>query len=325
MPDELREHLRYPEDLFRIQTTVWGRYHIDGAQNFYEQAGGWEVAQAPDTSATGSQVTTTTNAQGETSVARERRIDPQYLLMRLPDEQEEDFLILRSFVPSAGDSERKELTAFMVAKSDPDDYGEIEVFEMQTGNIPGPAIVGSNISSNERVASEITLLNQNGSRAEYGNLLLIPIEDSILYVRPLYTKADGTTAVPLLRRVIVAYGDEVVMRDTLREALIEIFGDAPDTLEQPGGGDDGEEPEPGDGEPGDEEPPPDDEASVNELLVQAEAKFDDAEEALRQGDLGEYQSLIAEAQELISQALEASGGAPSTTTAPTTTAPPDEA
>src|SRR5690606_5113901 len=126
-PESLRDHLRYPEDLFRIQTTAWGRYHIDGAQNFYEQAGGWEVAQDPGTSIGTVQQTQTTNPEtGEVESVRERRIDPQYLLMRLPGEEQEDFLILRSFVPSAGDQERKELTAFMVAKSDPDDYGQIE-------------------------------------------------------------------------------------------------------------------------------------------------------------------------------------------------------
>ena len=143
MPTEMRDHLRYPEDLFRVQTNVWGRYHIDGAQNFYEQAGGWVVAQDPGTGTTGGAITQTTNAEtGEVEATRERRIDPQYLLMRLPDEEQEDFLILRSFVPNAGDTERRELTAFMVAKSDPDNYGEIEVFEMQSSDIAGPAIVG---------------------------------------------------------------------------------------------------------------------------------------------------------------------------------------
>ena len=319
MPAEMREHLRYPEDLFRVQTNTWGRYHIDGAQNFYEQAGGWAVAQDPGTTTSATPQTQTTNAQGEVEVAPERRIDPQYLLMRLPGEEQEDFLILRSFVPKAGDTERRELTAFMVAKSDPDNYGEIEVFEMQSADIAGPAIVSSNIQSDSTIAREITLLDQQGSNVLFGNLLLIPVEESILYIRPLYTEAEGQTSVPLLRRVIVAYGDEIVMEPTLCEALIQIFGEAPETQEgacTPGGGsppDDGSTP------PEDVDPT----AEVADLLAQADDLFTQAEEVLQDdGDLGEYQDLVQQAQDLIQQALALSDPTATTTT---TTVPPGEA
>jgi uncharacterized membrane protein (UPF0182 family) len=314
MAPEMREHLRYPEDLFRIQTTAWGRYHIDGARNFYEQAGEWVVAQDPGTTTTATVATQTTDPEtGEVEVSRERRIDPQYLLMRLPGEEEEDFLILRSFVPTAGDTERRELTAFMVAKSDPDDYGEIEVFEMQSSDVAGPAIVASNIQSNDAIAREITLLDQQGSDVRLGNLLLIPIEQSILYVRPLYTQAEGGTPVPLLRRVIVAYGDEIVMADTLRDALVDIFDTAPQTLEEPG--DRPEQPSPD----GEEEPPdgeePEPAAEVADLLARAQELFEAAEAGLAEdGDLGAYQDRIERAQQLIEQALELS--APTTTTVP---------
>ena len=168
----------------------------------------------------------------------------------------------------------------MVAKSDPENYGEIEVFEMQSSDIAGPAIVSSNIQSDERIASEITLLDQQGSNVLFGNLLLIPVEESILYIRPLYTQAEGQTTVPLLRRVIVAYGDQIVMKSTLREALIEIFGQAPDTLEAPGGPDDGSTP-PDDGSttPDNADPAQD----VAALLARAENLFTRADEALVRG------------------------------------------
>jgi uncharacterized membrane protein (UPF0182 family) len=322
MPEALQDHLRYPEDLFRIQTTAWGRYHISDPQNFYEQADEWAVAQDPGTTTAATQQTQTTNAEtGEVESSQEARIDPQYLLMRLPGEDEEDFLILRSFVPVAGDQERKELTAFMVAKSDPDSYGDIEVFDIQSGDVAGPALVGSNILSNEEIAREITLIDQQGSQAIFGNLLLIPIEESILYVRPLYTQAQGSTSVPLLRRVIVAYGDRIEMRETLQEALTAIFGDAPETLEdapdtEPGG-------EPG-GEPG-EEPPEDPEEDVATLLAQAQDLFEEADQALSDGDLGEYQDKISEAQDLVEQALRQSGGSGSSSTTTSTTVPSAEA
>jgi len=323
MPAEMRDHLRYPEDLFRVQTNVWGRYHIDGAQNFYEQAGGWVVAQDPGTGTTGGQITQTTNAEtGEVESTRERRIDPQYLLMRLPDEEQEDFLILRSFVPNAGDTERRELTAFMVAKSDPDNYGEIEVFEMQSSDIAGPAIVASNIQSDEEIAQEITLLDQQGSQVVQGNLLLIPVEQSILYIRPLYTQSESGTPVPLLRKVIVAYGDQIEMRNTLREALIAIFGEAPETLED-ATPDPGEEETPSDGEetPPEDEPDPDQQVAL--LLAEAEGLFAQADLALAEGELGRYQRLIEQAEALINEALDLSLAGGATTT--TTTVPPDEA
>jgi uncharacterized membrane protein (UPF0182 family) len=316
MPEELREHLRYPEDLFRVQTTAWGRYHIDGAQNFYEQTGGWVVAQNPgaSTAPVTAEATTDTTETGDPEPSRERRIDPQYLLMRLPGEEEEDFLILRSFVPNAGDTERRELTAFMVAKSDPENYGEIEVFEMQDTNIAGPAIVDSNIRSNDEISREITLLDQQGSNVQLGNLLLIPVEQSILYVRPLYTQAESSTPVPLLRRVIVAYGDEVVMERTLREALTEIFGDAPETLEaepdDPADPADPADPE----EPEGDEPELEPSEEVASLLAEADDLFVQADEALADSDLEEYGRLIAEARDLIEEALTLSGGETPTTT-----------
>jgi hypothetical protein len=146
-----------------------------------------------------------------------------------------------------------------------------------------------------------------------GNLLLIPIEQSILYVRPLYTQAEGGTPVPLLRRVIVAYGDEIVMADTLRDALVDIFDTAPQTLEEPG--DRPEQPSPD----GEEEPPdgeePEPAAEVADLLARAQELFEAAEAGLAEdGDLGAYQDRIERAQQLIEQALELS--APTTTTVP---------
>jgi uncharacterized membrane protein (UPF0182 family) len=312
MPDELREHLRYPEDLFRVQTNTWGRYHISGAQEFYEQAGGWAVAQDPGNEVSPEPATQTTNEQGEVETTQERRIDPYYLLMRLPDEEEEDFLILRSFVPTSGETERRELTAFMVAKSDPDEYGRIEVFEMPSTQVDGPAIVNSNILSDEEIAQRITLLSQEGSEVRLGNLLLIPVEQSILYVRPLYTQAEGGTPVPELRNVIVAFGNDVVMEDTLRGALEEIFGEAPPTLEDPGPG---EEP-PEEGEPPPEEEPPATDEEIADLLRRAEQAFEEAQQALDDDDLGLYQEKIEEAEGYIADALELTEATPTTTTTP---------
>lgn len=326
MPEALQAHLRYPEDLFRVQTNMWARYHIGDAQDFYEQTGGWAVAQDPGTAVTGAEQTQTTNEQGQLVSTRERRIDPYYLQMRLPDRENEDFLILRSFVPVSDNDERKQLTSFMVGLSDPEDYGQLRVYEMPNLNVDGPAIVNATMLQNEEVSSRISLLNQQGSTVKLGSLLLIPIEESLLYVRPLYVEAQGDTPVPQLKNVIVAYGDQVEMRSTLQGALEAIFGEAPETLEDATGdpGDTGSGDDPSGDEPSGDEPTGTTEEQIAALLVQAEDLFAEADQALADGDLGTYQTKVDEARDLVQQAIDLGGaersGEGSTTT---TTAPPD--
>ena len=318
MPDGLQAHLRYPEDLFRVQTNMWARYHIGDAQDFYEQTGGWEVAQDPGTNVTGAEQTQTTNEQGQLVSTRERRIDPYYLQMRLPDRDNEEFLILRSFVPVSDNDERKQLTSFMVGLSDPEDYGELRVYEMPNLNVDGPAIVNANMLQNENVSSRISLLNQQGSTVKLGSLLLIPIEDSLLYVRPLYVEAQGDTPVPQLKNVIVAFGNQVEMRSTLRGALEAIFGQAPETLEENPGTDNGSD----NGTDQPDEPTGTTEEQIAELLLRAEGLFAEADQALAEGDLGTYQAKVDEARRLVEQAIDLGGGTVTESTT-TTTTPPD--
>ncbi|OWY62986.1 hypothetical protein B7486_55505, partial [cyanobacterium TDX16] len=324
MPEDLQAHVRYPDDLFRVQTNMWGRYHIGDANDFYEQTGGWAVSQAPGSQAQGEPEATVSTAEtGEIIDVSQRRIDPYYQLMRLPGEEEEAFLSLRPFVPASGDDERRQLTAFMTAISDPERYGELQVFEMPGTQVDGPTIVNQNMLTNPDVSEQVTLLNQQGSEVVYGNLLLIPVDESLLYIRPLYTQADSGTQVPRLQRVIVEYGGQVEIETTLRESLVQIFGDAPETQEEgaedPADGSEQPEADPGTGpeEPTEPEPEvqPEDE-DVAELLAQADELFDEADQALADSDLSRYGELVEEARELVERALELSGGGTTTTTAP---------
>jgi uncharacterized protein len=314
MPDDIVTNLRYPEDLFTVQTNMWGRYFLDDPQEFYAQDRAWQVAQDPGVTVDGSgQVTPITNPEGEQTGTRERRIDPYYLLMRLPGEAQESFVMLRPFVPISQADERKELTSFMVAKSEIEEYGRLVVYEMPAP-IDGPAIVNANILSEEDIASRISLLNREGSRVRLGNLTLVPVEQSILYIRPLYVQAAGATQVPELRNVIVAFGNNIVMQPSLALALEELFGVLPETGEDPEFVD---SPPEEDVEPGEDEPEPSDEpepppttvpptvpdGSAQDLLSQADALFDQADQALRDGDLGEYQRLVRQARDLVQQAL----------------------
>jgi uncharacterized membrane protein (UPF0182 family) len=306
VPDSLRAHFRYPEDLFRVQTNMWGRYHLDDPDDFYNQNDAWNVAQKPG----GGTTTQTTTIDGRpVSVSREERIEPYYLLMRLPGETEESFLLLRPFVPASGDDSGKLLTAFMVAKSDPGDYGKLQTFVMPRGKLPdGPSIVAGTMQSDPAVSELETLLGTQGSKLLYGNLIMVPIEQSLLYVRPVYTEAESTN-VPTLQRVIVEFNGEVAVKDTLEEALSALFGDSPST---------GEEQPSTPSDPGD-----DDDATVAELLAKAATAFTDADAALRDGDLGEYQEKVREGRNYVEQARRASSGGSTSTTTTTTTQPPE--
>jgi uncharacterized membrane protein (UPF0182 family) len=285
------------------------------------------------TSTTGQQTTNVSNQQAD-------RIDPYYLQMRLPGEEEETFLILRPFVPTSQANTSRGLTAFMVAKSDPDDYGTIESFKMPPSRLPaGPQNVASAINADTEVSRELTLLCQQTSQCPKTNLLVIPIEQSLLYVRPLYIESEANP-VPQLARVIVAFerpggNIDVQIADTLDGALTQLFGTSPGTLEEPPPegtdppGTEDPEPEP---EPDPEPPPSPDETA---LIADIETAFDAAEAAQRAGDFAAFAAQIEEAERLFRQliALRENGTAPpspdgstTTTTAPpsstTTPAPP---
>ena len=314
MDEQLRDHWRYPEDLFRVQTNMYGRYHITDPTGFYERTSAWSVAQDP--SSVGGQATVTSTSvlpSGQTTIRlREARIEPKYMYMRLPGETAESFVMLRPFVPFSEDDSKKTLTSFMVASSDPDDYGKITVYEMPGGtNIDGPSIVGANIAATPEVSQRITLLNQQGSRATYGSLMLVPVENSIVYVRPLYVSSDSSTQVPELKQVIAVFGGEVVMRPTLREALQVLFpGANPETFESslidqtiPVPVDPGSGATPAPSTTTTTVPPaPPGDASKDDLINRAALALADAELALRNGDLALYQAKVREAQSLLEQA-----------------------
>ncbi|WP_420639688.1 UPF0182 family protein [Candidatus Poriferisocius sp.] len=235
MPADLQNHLRYPEDLFKIQTTIWARYFIDEAAPFYANSVTWAVAQDPGTRITArtlldevaDAITAEETATATATRQLERRIRPFYQLLQLPGEDDLDFVIFRTFVPVSGagdeEDERKELTAFIAAKSDIDEYGELVVYTVPGTSIPGPSIVDAKIQADTEIADAFTQLNQQGSTVLQGNLLMIPVGDSLLFVRPVYVQATGDTELPQVKQVIAGLGndDDFVLRirPTLEEAL----------------------------------------------------------------------------------------------------------
>jgi uncharacterized membrane protein (UPF0182 family) len=235
IPQSIQDHFRYPEDLFTVQTNMWGRYHITDPQSFYSQTAGWSVAQDPGHDVQNPQQGTTTNQQGQTSTVKEQRVDPYYAMMKLPGDSAPSFQLFRSFVPFSQDDSKKTLTAFMTAESDVDtgNYGQLTVYQIPSDVLPdGPAIVGSNISSNSAVSQITSLLNQHGSTVTWGNLTVYPVGQSILYIRPLYVAAVGGTQVPRVQDVVVVFGsgnsETIQIKPTLQQALDALFPNAPD-------------------------------------------------------------------------------------------------
>ncbi len=322
-PDDLVEHFRYPEDLFRVQTTMWGRYHQRDPDTFYNNNDGWVIAQDPglgrlEVTQTATTVTPPVRVEAVTS----NPIAPVYSLVQLPGDEQQTFQLMRPFVPiPKSDDARQLLTGFMAASSEPDSYGQLRVFTMPSSNLPpGPALAAATMSSDPAVSELETLLGirEGGSELLTGNMLLVPIEDSLLYVRPVYVQAEQNR-LPLLRKVIVEYKNDVSVADTLREALagLEAFEEIPPSIEEDVV-DDEPGPPPDDGEPA----PPAEEETVAELLAQAEELFAEVDTALREGDLAAYQRAVDEARELVRRALEESGGTvppESSQTATTTT------
>jgi hypothetical protein len=234
MPKALMSHLRYPEDLFKVQTAMWGRYHIDNAEDFYTASDQWDVAQDPGTDLNASTGTTTLP-----------RIDPYYLQMQLPGQKNDQFLLFRPFVPHSTDDSKKQLTAFMVGQSDPKSYGKLILYtmtqkvdgqEQRNRNVDGPLTQNSQMLSTtvDNISGQLSLLNQNGSRVDLGNLLIVPLDKGLLYVRPVYVRATTGQAVPTLRKVIVSIGDQVHMGDTLQQALQLLFPTANITTQEGG-------------------------------------------------------------------------------------------
>ncbi len=298
---ELRAHFRYPEDLFRVQTNMWGRYHIGDPKEFYSQSDRWNIAQDPGAALPTPATVPGAAASPVAAIPQERRMEPYYLLMRLPEEPSLDFLMLQPFVPFSGDDSRRELSAFMVAKGDPDDYGQLEAFVMpRDRQVDGPAIVNARMNQDPEVSQLITLLDRAGSEVLLGNLVIIPIDQSLIYIRPLYVQATGANAVPELKKVIVAFGDKIAIRDTLEDALVAVFGAAPPTQEQGPGTTPATPTTPTPGGPVSEE--------ARRLLDEAARAFTEADAALRNGDPVEYARKVQEGRQLFDRARQATAG-----------------
>ncbi len=202
MPKDLQAHIRYPEDLFTIQAQMFSTYHMEDPQVFYNREDLWTIPRR----------------QQE---GREREMEPYYTIMRLPGESREEFVLLNAFNPSRRDN----MIAIMVARADGANYGKLLVYILPKQKLVyGPRQIDARIDQDPVISQQLALWNQQGSRVLRGSLLAIPIETSLVYVQPLYLSATEQGALPELRRVIVAYGNQIAMEPTLERSLERIFG-----------------------------------------------------------------------------------------------------
>ena len=273
MPADLRAHLRYPEDLFHVQSELYGAYHMAEPDIFYHREDQWQkpvLSMAPE------------------------RPDPflRHMVMRLPEERQAEFILMVPFTPRGKDN----LASWMVARNDGEHYGELVVYRFPKQSLVfGPTQIVNRINQDTEIARQVALWDQGGSQVIRGNLLVIPIEESLIYVMPLYLRAQGGR-IPELKRVVVAYQNRVVMEETLDAGLAQLFG---------GGAEAAREPARVAATPG---AAPATNARAADLARRANESYRRALEAQRAGDWARYGEELRKLEDLLRQLQTVLGG-----------------
>jgi uncharacterized protein len=256
MPEGLRAHLRYPEDIFELQSRVYSTYHMGQPQIFYNKEDLWTVA-----------------SMGEEG-GKPQNMKPYYTIMKLPGERSEEFILMLPFTPK----DKNNLSAWMAARSDGEHYGKLIVYRFPKQKVSyGPKQVVGLINQDPEISRQRTLWDQKGSSVSMGTLMVIPIEESLIYVQPLYLRAESVR-IPELRRVVVVAENRIAMEPTLEAALARLFGEAPaGELKPPAS----------ETKPGEMPAAPQAPATAN-LAEQAKQHYDRALQAQREGDWARY-------------------------------------
>jgi uncharacterized membrane protein (UPF0182 family) len=277
----LEAHLRYPQDLFKVQRELLTRYHVKDAETFLSGSEVWQVPDDP------------TNTSGNA-------VPPYYLSMKLSGQTEQAFSLTTTLTPNGRDN----LSAFVSvnAEAGTKDYGKIRILKLPTSEpIDGPKQVQSQFNSEQDIAETISLLKRGDSQVEYGNLLTVPLDGGLLYVEPVYVRGGGLKY-PLLRKVLVTYGGNTAFEDTLDAALNKVFETEGSATEPPA--DDGDE--------GTDEPPPSGDPTVQQALEEAQKAFDEGQQALKDGDWEAYGRAQQDLEDALKRAEDAQSKADGT-------------
>lgn len=258
MSEDLRKHIRYPKDLFEIQCRMYQTYHMKDTTVFYNREDQWETPREID---------------------EEQPMRPYYLIMRLPGEKHEEFLLFLPFTPQ----NKSNMIAWIGARCDGDRYGKLIVYKFPKEKlIYGPKQIEARINQNTEISKELTLWGQQGSQVIQGDLLVIPIKQSLLYVKPLYLQASKNQ-IPELKRIIIAFGNQIVMKENLYSALAGIFG-GKDKLETV---------------IGIPPHPSTTDERIRELAIKAYERFAVAEELLKESRWTEWGKVMEEVKDLL--------------------------
>ncbi|NIK57353.1 UPF0182 family protein [Kribbella shirazensis] len=294
---DLMSHLRYPEDMFKVQRDLLAKYHVQDAGTWYQNSDLWRVPDDPTAVSSGGDAATHISQP------------PFYLSLRMPGQNEPKFSLTSVYVPNG---ERENLTAFVAvdAEATSPDYGKFRVLRLP-GNlqIPGPGQVYNKFQTDEGIRGALLPINQpnSGARAQYGNLLTLPLGGGLLYVQPVYSvRTSGPGSYPVLRYVLVSFGERVAFGGTLQEALTKVFNTNVDTGELP---------------PGTEKPPTQQpNQTVKQAIADAQAAWNRAQESLKKGDLAGYETNLKQMKAALDRA--AAGAAATPTPTPNPTASP---
>ncbi|MDB9312133.1 UPF0182 family protein [Spirulina sp. CS-785/01] len=260
IPDEVKAHFRYPQDFFMVQAQMYLSYHMDNPEVFYNQEDLWKLPT-------------------QLYEGNEEQVEPYYIIMQLPQAESEEFMLILPFTPVNKDN----MVAWMAARSDGEHYGTSLLYEFPKQQLVyGPKQIEARIDQNPTISQQLTLWSQEGSRVIRGDLLVIPINTSLLYVEPVYLRAEQGE-LPELRRVIVAYDEQVVMRETLDQALATIFGEGSTTQETTE-----------DTQPRETTPSPN-----NTLIQSALDTYQQAQEALQNGNWSQYGELTDQLEDIL--------------------------
>lgn len=266
MPEGLKAHIRYPNKLLTIQAGIYTRYHMEDISVFYLNEDQWDIAF-------------------EIYGKEQKQMTPNYYIAKLPGEEKAEFFNSIPFTPKS----KKNMMALLVARNDGEHYGELVLYQFpKNKTVYGPEQIEAQIDQNTEISKEFSLWNSSGTKYSRGNMFVIPINSSILYVEPVYLEATNSS-IPEVKRIIVAYGDRIAYKETLAECLVALFGD-------------GAEEGVGNGGSEDEGNKPDDGAlTKDELINKAVTAYANAQEAMKNGDWAGYGRYLSEMESALNQ------------------------
>lgn len=274
IPEGIKNNIRYSQTMFDIQSEVYRTYHMKNSTVFYNKEDVWQIAN-----------------QKQSEQEGDRKVDSSYLIMKLPDGKEEEFVLMVPYTPR----EKDNMVSWLAALNDGDNYGKLVVYKFPKQKLVyGPMQIEKRIDQDTDISKELTLLDQQGSNVIRGNLLTIPIDNSLIFVEPIYLESTGENRnLPEVKRVIVSYGNKIVMGESLQDSLNQIFDLKPE-------GEQIETPE-NQQKPDENKPPVSQNSNQGELIKRANTLFNQAEKAQQNGNWSEYGERLKELKETLRQ------------------------